>query len=508
LKGQIQAAWRVLIELKPQRSDARLAEWGVLPDFLGALATSAGDPERLAPFVELLARGKCPQGVSFVASVPGSHSRADLRRTPWGTAGLAKIAPAGNGAAGVAILAPYVGSWNSESLGRWCGSFGGAPKRLELVWIEKDHPWQKQWLLPKNTLRSLLKADASIVRLRYDSSDPELADYFHAQHHYRDARWSHAKLYHFRRGTSRRLLITSANFSTSAWGVEDASGKLSIENFELGVCIEQAEWPFEQLDEFENEDDIATIAVPTSRTSPLIAWARAAWDGRSISIECRCHALPDLAGEFRVGEDTKTISGWMKVTGVDDLYRAHVQWDGPWTSPFVIELTCRGERLRVPVFDERKLADRGSTVPPEVDPALVQNLCDQLLFEEYGGRIPLDDPDTDSAGGNLDLPDDDDEETPGAASSESYAVPSFVLARRHLEVVDSWANAVTRLSERQADEFRREHLRRDGELLSEAFRRQAERDATSSNGNHPTAGLGAGLAADEIKLRLKHFPEG
>lgn len=507
LKGQIQAAWRVLIELKPQRSDARLARWGILPDFLGALAASAGDPDRLAPFVELLARGECPQGITFVASVPGAHTRGNLRRTPWGAAGLARIAPAGNGAVSVAILAPYVGSWNTESLGRWCGSFGGASKRLELVWIDKDHPWQKQWLLPKNTLRSLSKAHASIVRLRHESADPDLADYFHAQHHYRDARWSHAKLYYFRRGTSRRLLITSANFSTAAWGVEDAAGKLSIENFELGVCIEQADWPFEQLDEFDSDDEIATIAVSTNRTSPLIAWARAVWDGRSVSIECRCQSLPDLTGEFRAGEAAQSILGWTKVNGLDGLYRAHVQWKGQWISPFVIELACKGERLRVPIFDERKLADRGNTLPPEVDPALVQNLCDQLLFEEYGGRIPLDDPDTDLLGGDADLPDDDDEETPGSASSESYAVPSFVLARRHLEVVDGWSNAVTRLTERQGDEFCREHLRRDGELLAEAFRRQANRNAATANGNRPTAGLGAGLAADEIKIRLKHFPE-
>jgi hypothetical protein len=65
LRGQIQAAWRTLIELKPQRSEARLAEWGILPGFLGALAVSAGDLQRLAPFVELLARGECPEGITL-----------------------------------------------------------------------------------------------------------------------------------------------------------------------------------------------------------------------------------------------------------------------------------------------------------------------------------------------------------------------------------------------------------------------------------------------------------
>src|SRR5262249_7131383 len=69
---QIQAAWRACIELHPQRSEKRLKGWGLLPDFLRELAASAGDQNRLEPFVELLARGDCPGGVTFVASVPGT----------------------------------------------------------------------------------------------------------------------------------------------------------------------------------------------------------------------------------------------------------------------------------------------------------------------------------------------------------------------------------------------------------------------------------------------------
>jgi hypothetical protein len=99
--------------------------------------------------------------------------------------------------------------------------------------------------------------------------------------------------------------------------------------------------------------------------------------------------------------------------------------------------------------------------------------------------------------------DEDDDDTTGASRSESYAVPAFVLARRHLAVVDIWADAVKDLSKRQAGDFRRKLLQRDGELLVEAFRRQAERDGILG----PTGALGAGLAAEEIVIRLKHFPE-
>ncbi|MFC7699469.1 hypothetical protein ACFQX9_22565 [Bradyrhizobium sp. GCM10028915] len=503
LKGQLQSAWRTLITLKPQRSDARLSTWGILPSFVRELAISAGDGQNLDPFLELLARGECPESITFVASVPGVHSRAVLRRTPWGAAGLAKIAPAGNGAAGASITTPYVGSWDAETLRRWCGNFGGTTERLELVWIEKSHPWQRCWLLPKNTLRSLLEAGASILRLGRDPADSDRSDGFHVRHRQADDRWSHAKLYHFRRGNSRRLLVTSANFSMAAWGREDEQGALTIENFELGVSVEQADWPFEHLEPFDDEKDIATVADLGTRSSPLISWGSATWNGEVIRIECRCGSPSEVSGELRAGGETDPVARWTS-DGADGLCRADMQYSGPWLSPFVVELTCRDECLRLPVFDERELEDRENTLLPEVDTALLQALRDQLLFEEYGGRTAAEDPaETADAIDDLAFPEDGDDETPDGSRSESYAVPAFVLARRHLAVVDSWADAVKELSRRQPDDFRRKHLRRDGELLVEAFRRQSERDRTAG----PTGALGAGLAAEELAIRLKHFPE-
>jgi len=245
---------------------------------------------------------------------------------------------------------------------------------------------------------------------------------------------------------------------------EDGKGALSIENFELGVCVEQAEWPFEQLDEFQDENDIATVAGLASRSSPQITWARATWDGREIAIECRCQATSELSGELRAGTETTPFSGWKSFDDADGLYRANLPYMGEWHSPFVIELTCGSECLRIPIFDERKLIDREKTILPEVDQALIQTLSDNLLFEEYGGRTAADDPDIDSADGditNLAFPEDEgDDDTTGASRSESYAVPAFVLARRHLAVVDIWADAVKDLSKRQAGDFRRKLLQR------------------------------------------------
>jgi hypothetical protein len=109
-KDQIQAAWRACIELHPLHSESRLHGWGILPAFLRELAASAGDDSRLAPFLELLARADCPEGVTFVASVPGTQSRQVLRRTPWGAAGLKESLPSGRGAVTISILSPFIGS--------------------------------------------------------------------------------------------------------------------------------------------------------------------------------------------------------------------------------------------------------------------------------------------------------------------------------------------------------------------------------------------------------------
>jgi hypothetical protein len=56
---------------------------------------------------------------------------------------------------------------------------------------------------------------------------------------------------------------------------------------------------------------------------------------------------------------------------------------------------------------------------------------------------------------------------------------------------------------RGTGDFERHVLRRDGELLIEAFKRQADRD----NKKGAACAIGARLAAEELSLRLQHFQE-
>src|SRR5665213_1975490 len=127
-----------------------------------------------------------------------------------------------------------------------------------------------------------------------DSDDYTTNDLFHEEHRQADDRWSHAKVYSLRRGNRRRLLVTSANFSPAAWGREGRNGDITIENFELGVCVEQGCWPFENLEVFDNIESAATVSDLPNRGTALIAWAEAAWDGKRVNVSCRCESSESL----------------------------------------------------------------------------------------------------------------------------------------------------------------------------------------------------------------------
>jgi hypothetical protein len=508
-KGQLQAAWRACIELRPQRSEGRLRGWGILPEFLRRLSDSTGGNERLNPFVDLLARADCPERVTFVASAPGTYSRRELRITPWGAAGLGKVAPSGRGVVSISILSPFIGSWAPDVLNHWCAWFEGHSKSLTLVWIDKHHPWSGRWILPKSTLAVLIGAGAKLVRLRHEPNQCTANDLFHEEHRLGDDRWSHAKVYSLKRGNSRRLLVTSANFSPAAWGRGGRNGDLTIENFELGVCIEQGSWPFENLGVFDNTKNAATVSDLPIRGTALIAWAEAAWDGKNVRVSCRCEFSGNLRGEIAGGHKRVPVVRWSVKDG-SSLRTARVPWADAEPQPSAVKLVCNHQTMTVVVFDERPLPERVDTLPPEVDKELGQIMRDELLFEQYGGQIAEDAANPDTSIDGLDEfspePSATSEEVvqePKTSHVESFAVPAFVTARRHFRVVDNWAKQVTREANRSTGTFERRILLQDGELLIEAFRRQAARDERQS----PAQAIGARLAAEELILRLEHFPE-
>jgi hypothetical protein len=517
-RSQIQGAWRALVKLNPRRAEARLGAWGVLPDFLNELGASAGEAEAFAPFIELLARADCPVGVTFLASVPGHHGRQVLRRTPWGAAGLADILPAGRGQVRMSILSPFVGSWSADAIARWCAAFSGAPRSVDLLWIDKTHPWAgaNRWRLPESTRQVLTTSGVSLLQLPEWRDSSEESGVFHGEHRARDERWSHAKIYALQRGTSRRVLVTSANFSVAAWGDENRKGELAIENFELGVCVEQAVWPFSAFDPFEDLKEAATASDLPPRASARITWGRAAWDGKRVEVECRCEGNLSLVGEILGAAGAKPISRWVTTKGTS-LRSARVPWVEQSPAPSSVLLTCDAETVSVTVFDQRPALDREDTTPTEVDPDLAQAMRDELLFEEYGGPVAGDVVVAGAGGGPDGGPEGDEHVSPStgrgledetendtAGRPESYAVPAFVLARQHLRVVDCWAGRVRRTAKLEAGDFERQSVQRGGELLIEAFRRRSLRDQKLG----PSRSIGARLAKEELTVRLKHLRDG
>ena len=496
-RGQIQAVWRVCLKLHAQPTKKRLTQWGVLPVFVNELGKSSNASEHLASFINLLGRASCPDQISFVASIPGIHSRNDLRRNPWGIAGLKNVKPSGRGTVKASVFSPYIGNWNTDTLRAWCRSFEGDIERLELTWIAKNHPWAGRWFLPKTTLITLEEAGTTLLQLRHSDKDPNESDDLHDNHHHTDQRWSHAKIYALSRGRSRRLLITSANFSTAAWGKENRNGSLAINNFELGVCIDQAEWPLSDLCPFIDLDDAATTSELAEFGESLLTWGQARWDGKAIFIECRC--LKGYEVEARVICKAEIISATNWTLGKYGNRFTQIKWKDATYLPS-IQLICENERLELIVYDERSLSDTDFVLPPDIDENTAQIIQDELLFDQYGGHIAAM---INGRSNATELVQGVDQKIEGhnieSGHSDSYGVPVFESARRYFQIVDNWVVRV----EKTEDEYEKQLLKHDGKLLLQALQREEKRGIKSES----TQPIGSKLAGEELSLWIKHFWE-
>jgi hypothetical protein len=493
LKNQIQGAWRTTVPLVSRApAQARERSWGILPAFLRELGASSGNGDHLEQFITLLGRAVCPAGVSFVASVPGRHSQAVLRKTPWGIHGLGKIVPKRRGQSRLRVLSPYVGTWSKEDLLELGKRLHGT---LELVWISRYHPWAygEHWRMPLKTLKALQDSGSSIVQYRSES-DQMCPSCLHTEHSVSDPRWSHAKVYGIKRGRSSLILVTSANFSQSAWGRVEA-GLLHIRNFEFGVSIPRGDWPLGELDEFEADDFAVTEDRDWEETAQVLSWAEASWNGSTVEVACRCSDPELLVCSVRAKSSSSgpvrevNLETW---TFDDGLSSGVAVWADAAVQPDIAVLSCGASSVEIPVFDSRQLEERYGAIPHGVDQDLAVLLRDEMLFEQYGGGSAI------STIDEADLLATQDE-SPDAESSEShrdsYDVPAFVKARRHLGVVDHWSDCMKRLAALRSDAA---HLIHDGHLMAEAFERQYHRDEQVGSGE----GLGARMAAEEMRQLL------
>jgi hypothetical protein len=507
--SQIQAAWRVLIPLTANTSQARQKGWGILPDFLVELGKSTASSASFEPFVALLGRADCPPDVTFVASVPGTHSPATLRKTPWGSVGLSRSLPIGSGTVKVGVNSPFIGDWSRDALEGWSNDASSSPEQLSLVWIDADHAWavDKRWTLPRDT-RDLL-ADLGVPLLHFGSVDAveEDSHLIHDQQSDSDTRWSHAKLYAFQRGSSRRLLLTSANFSPSAWGTRNRTGDLRIRNFELGVSLKQLRWPFANVRTKLPHDRASVIDRIPAEPDDVIVWAAAVWDGATVTVT----SLTTNAQDVRVTVESSdsTVDSTLGPKNSTGLRTAVVQWPITRGYPDEAVLRTNTETVRISVQDARDERDMTPEYPPEIGDAAADSLHEEMLFARYNGQYideqsGVDTPPAPEPPDKAPLDGPDQTKSPQEhGSADSYGVAAFEVSRRYLAVVDGWQSRADVVAAGAVGQFRRRVLQHDAERLIVAFGRRASADIQPE----PALRIGARLAAEELKARLKFMAD-
>jgi hypothetical protein len=487
LRGQIQAGWRCVFQLEARGSDSRSETWGVLPYFLTAVGAAAGNagPKTVDSWVALLRRCECPEGVEFIASVPGAHSATTLarRRSAWGAAGL-RASWSGRSKPKMIAMAPTIGRWTSKSIEAWTRLAGIEPGRMSLAWVRGGHPWAGRWQLDPSTEEALTGSGIhwlEVPRAYDDDWGSPLCD----EHQQTDPRWSHAKLYELREGARRRMLITSANLSRAAWGDPQRDGGLVIDNFELGVLLGVQEGFGDRLWDVPFERATCAIDYEQPREPP-IAWLAAEWDGEELNVECRMTSGTVLALHVEVtvarSKSGKRVATHWRSGAV---VRTKVSWSERAGVPVLIAVEARGGYVRQAAVHDIRPTDDGEILCGEFDEDKLREELDRLLEERYGY---LPDAGSDDTGGNG---------GPGdgvAIAGADYAVPAYVDARRRFQLIDNWWKEL-----RDSDERARPFILKDGRRILERW------TAVAKSGSDRGIRLAAQVAADELALRMRRF---
>jgi hypothetical protein len=452
-KAQVQAGWQVSLRLGKRTSTETRRTWGLLVPFLKGLGASAGAAaaDRIERLVTLLSRIECPPGVTFVASIPGRLSAARQ---------LAQFDPTE-----LHVLTPTIGEWTDKSLSKWHTDVGVDLSKVHLKWIAGDHPWAASngWSLSTDAAMALT---AKGVKLHCLPCDVRLT----ARHRDGDSRWSHAKLYLIRsRNTKkRRLLVTSANWSPSAWG----GGRQGPRNFELGVVIDTDWTDLERMGKPFGEDAApfcCEVRQPPCESS--LQWAQASWDGKCIRLLARS------------SDCSTSIAAIITFTGRTEKRvliaegAANVRWTAAAQPPLTVRFTQGTETLEVGILDLRPHCELTKTPLPEVDPSFAMELRDAFLLQRYGG--PAVDVDTIPGLRNAGRR----PVTTGAPTD--YSVRAWIDARAAFHVVDHWRSV---LEEAKSDPFLLERVRTDGEQLRALYDRRE--------------GAAAILVAEELGWRI------
>jgi len=481
-KEQIQAAWRTIIPLSNRGTQGNLITWGILPEFLNSLGKSCKSSKITDYFFELLKKAKAPEDVTFLASIPGK----DIKNELWGTKGLRKVRLSGKGSTKIRIFVPYLGIWDRDKLEYWINEAGGKNLNdLTIAWINKDHLWaaEDKWQMSSQTLKNLMDYKV-IVKSLPDIRDEDWNG-LHENQHPSDERWSHAKIYEFLRGNDRKIIITSANFSPSAWGIPNKKG-LHIENFEFGVALSKfTKWNL-KISELENLDyhNAWVMDLPPENQNIGIAWAQVTWDGDEIILKART-----FSSDISPSEDVVVCSRMeqqVKIEWIQEnkFWIASIPWNANNNSlPNSVKLVCESKTWTFAVIDQRLMDDISNDPIPGIDdPEKSQEMRDALLLERYGGKV---------IDFDLSQKQQSNGDTSRLNKTDDYNLPSFIQAREWFSIVDNWGTEYEKI----LPEYR-DIVNEDGKKLIELFRRKEKKEADFGTQ------IAAKLVADEIEKRI------
>lgn len=446
-KNQLQAGWRCMVDLSGCSTDNNRETWGALVSFIKELGKSAGDAasNRLNGLLDLLGRAKCPNGVVFIASIPGSKKYAakELKE---------KFSPTE-----VHILTPTIGSWNLASLEGWCKQLGVLSNKVYLKWIEDSHPWcQSAMFSLSNDTYKTLSENVNINAIQSFEAKGGV-----------DERWSHAKLYLLCRGRAKWLLITSANWSLSAWG----QGSKSPRNFELGVVFktdwaEIRHWSKKNSRPFLTDKEI-------DFNDKGIQWAEACWDGECIEldVESTSHELVSAKIKFSGGSEDFIVDD---VRSQNEICGLELK-----TYPVWVEFLQGEQSICIAVQDRRPIEQFRAGLLPESNSFDTECLRNQMLLQRYAG----------ACGGDFDKGSSNESKAVTATSNikSDYAVSAWNTARAAFDVIGNWNKALIQ----SGDEYEKCHLKEDGKSLERIY---LKNDDVASN-----------LAAEELGWRLRQI---
>jgi hypothetical protein len=410
--------------------------------------------------------------------VPGKH-----RDKKWGAQALGEalnLKTRGE----IDILVPTVGTWTKGQITAWSRAVGTIPKRIGLAWIPQIHPWAKCWTLPSRSVAALRESEVRLLAFASDDSDKRRS--LHTRFSSEDPRWSHAKVYWFEKGASSRVLITSANWSTSAWGVQGDNGGTFIKNFELGVLLPGNEKrPLQHLGDLDAQPATNDLEREDQEAG---LWAHASFDGQSLTVMTALEISPPLTLDIIDANGVRdTVDA--RWDGVDDKLQTIISriWhSGP--STVILKHQTREQWLSVQDLREAAVShDDPLSRPPGLSAEDLQSLRAALLEELYGGARMEDSVPTGA------------EMNPGPHTQGiigvggDYSVWLLEEGRRVLSIVDKWTLTYTQAT---VDSLRAAIVD-DGRRLLKHWREETERN------QRRTVALLIGI--DEFELRMREI---